>query len=205
MNNKPCALQPCDRVADYGRDICGTHRHRVSRGLDLHDESRVQSKRAMDQLWASLRPDMGDECIEWPGSRNGGGYGVATRNGTSIASRAVWIEVFGPIPDDMFVCHRCDNRPCVNPGHLFLGTTRDNCQDMHAKNRNADVRGVRNPQARLSEREVVEIRTAVAAGETCLAVASRYGVSKAHVSNIILGKRRASSPADLRDDLQAAS
>lgn len=191
MSGRACNLQPCHRSAVYGHDICATHRHRIKRGLDLHDESRVQSKAAMDALWGRLSSNMGPECIEWPGSLNGNGYGRTSRLGQVIASRAVWIEVFGPIADGLEVCHECDNPPCVNPGHLFLGTPRDNARDRDAKGRNADLNGVRNPQARLSAEQVAEIRAAVAAGETRVSVGLRYGVSKAHVSNIVLGKRRA--------------
>lgn len=63
-------------------------------------------------------------------------YGVFLVNGRSInAHRFAYQIAHGPVPDDMFVCHRCDNPPCVNPAHLFLGTHVDNMQDMISKGR----------------------------------------------------------------------
>ena len=78
-----------------------------------------------------------DPCIPWWGGVDKGtGYGYVYQHGhKTTASRFVWEECFGVIPDGLFVLHRCDNPPCVNPDHLFLGTPKDNTQDMVAKGR----------------------------------------------------------------------
>jgi hypothetical protein len=83
-------------------------------------------------------------CWEWDGYRNELGYGICVlRRQRWRAHRLAWAYVHGPIPDGMVICHRCDNPPCINPDHLFLGTHRDNTADMMRKGRNAYV----NPMA----------------------------------------------------------
>jgi hypothetical protein len=76
-------------------------------------------------------------CIEWPKyRRRRGGYGIRYHNGKNChAHRVAWEEVNGPIPEGMLVLHRCDNPPCVNTEHLFLGTNDDNMRDMISKRR----------------------------------------------------------------------
>lgn len=119
------------------------------------------------------------ECVEWWGSFNQKGYGILGRKGRQLrATRLVWEECFGPIPDDLCVLHRCDHPPCVNPEHLFLGTKGDNNRDAAAKSRS---RG----KARLTPEQVHAIRLS---DETQSALSRRFGISQASVSYIQLGK-----------------
>lgn len=78
-----------------------------------------------------------DECWPWTGGTDGKGYGLVNSapNGETRAHRAAWVHYCGPIPDGVYVLHRCDNPPCCNPRHLFLGTQQDNMNDMYAKGR----------------------------------------------------------------------
>lgn len=93
----------------------------------------------LQKFWCRVRPNLESGCLEWIGSTDGHGYGTLSARGLSRmpirAHRLAWFSCFGAIPATMNVLHRCDNPSCVNPDHLFLGTQKDNGQDMAAKGR----------------------------------------------------------------------
>lgn len=91
------------------------------------------------------------------------------------ASRGSWIVHNGPISRDIMVLHKCDNRRCVNPDHLFLGDGKDNMQDCSKKGR--INRGEDRPQAKLTETAVREARILYASGYGPNAIADKFGVS----------------------------
>lgn len=92
-----------------------------------------------NRFWPRVERRGPDECWLWTGKRNAKGYGVIGRNGRrTIATQISWELAQGsPVPAELLVCHSCDNPPCVNPAHLWLGTNSDNMRDMVAKGRNA--------------------------------------------------------------------
>ena len=89
------------------------------------------------RFWPKVDKAGPDDCWEWNASRQGtGAYGRIGVNGkVELAHRISYELMHGPIPDGLFVMHRCDNPPCVNPAHLSLGTRRDNMEDSMDKNR----------------------------------------------------------------------
>lgn len=141
----------------------------------------------MSRFDAKTRP-AANGCIEWTGAlRTGYGQFHLRRLSANIpAHRVSWIRHNGPIADGLFVCHACDNRRCVNPAHLFLGTAADNSADMVTKGRaNGCPRpGASNPRAKLLPVEVDAIRLSSA---SCRELSEAFGVSKSQIHRIKTG------------------
>lgn len=139
------------------------------------------------------------ECWEWLGSHNANGYGVYGKP-KRMAHRLSWEFYNGPIPSAMSVCHKCDNPPCVNPEHLFLGTQADNLRDMDSKGRRVspDNKGVNNPRAKLTQEQVQEIRKLYwtgrykpkqkAAPYDSKKLASMFGVARSTIRLVTCGR-----------------
>lgn len=124
-----------------------------------------------------------DGCWLWSGDDNGNGYGTFRSQGKlRYAHRTSWEMHFGPIPIGSLVCHHCDNRGCVNPRHLFVGSPHDNSRDMVAKGRVSW--GELRPLAKLTEADVIEILQSTA--RTC-DLAIRYGVSQTAIYRVRAG------------------
>lgn len=172
----------------------------------------------LERFWSQV--EKGEGCWQWTGGVDDDGYGTFSARGVEgrryqRAHRFSYWLATGRHPDDLMVCHRCDNPGCVRPDHLFLGTAADNNADMMAKGRqyfpegdehwthrrpDRVPRGFRRPaehvrhgeaapRARLTQAQVEEIRERYAAGDiTQRALAAEYGVSYQHISAIILRK-----------------
>jgi HNH endonuclease len=126
------------------------------------------------------------------GGWSSGGYGEIYESGKNRSAHVVSYEIHnGPVPPNKMVLHTCDNPWCVNPAHLFLGTQRENVQDMIAKVRSTigSFVGEKNGQATLTEVDVLEIKSLLEDGLAQREIAAAYGIDQSTVSNIKTGKR----------------
>ena len=143
-----------------------------------------------ERLWRRVDKSGGpDACWPYMGSRNSSGYGgLGGKDGST--HRAAHESENGPIPDGMSVCHRCDNPPCCNPAHLFLGTVLDNSRDMVSKGRSPDTRNERSGKAKLTNAQIEEIRERWGSGETLKSLAREFRVSSSYLTRVTQGTRR---------------
>jgi hypothetical protein len=161
-----------------------------ARFCSLACANEAQRTDLSDRFWAKVQKT--DTCWLWTGTLRPHGYGEMSigRRGFVRAHRLSWVLHHGPIPDEAWVLHRCDNTRCVNPDHLFLGTPKDNTQDMLHKGRHRPsfVRGEQNGRARLRRTQVQTIRTRYAAGALVATLAREYDVSEGAIQAIIQGR-----------------
>lgn len=145
-----------------------------------------------DRVWAKVQKQNG--CWPWTGSTTSDGYGRIYAGGGNGAPmlivrthRIAWESVNGPIPDGKKVLHRCDNPPCCNPDHLFLGTQADNIHDMYTKgrNRNTGPLGEASSAAKLTADQVRVIRSRTSS----MKLAEEFGISYRHLRQIKTGVR----------------
>lgn len=139
-----------------------------------------------EHFWANVEPLSPNECWIWKGSRPDGRYGRMKDHGVAVSAHRVSYELHhGPIPSEMQVLHKCDNPPCVNPNHLFIGTPLDNMQDKTKKGRAYTPKGKDNPSSRLDTEQVLDIRRRVREGEKQSHLGAEYGISQQTVSEIV--------------------
>lgn len=165
--------------------------------MKLAEAQRRVGEEQRAQAWAeSFHRGEADECWEWQGTRFKGpcDYG---RIGQGRAHVEMWERENGPVPEGLGVLHHCDNPPCVNPAHLYVGTALDNARDRKLRDRG--VKGQRVNTSKLNEDQVYEIRAARDAGEKQKKIADLYGITEAMVSLIARRKSWAWLPERKRE------
>lgn len=128
-----------------------------------------------------------DYCWNWNAAiYRASGYGrMHTCNKVQAAHRISWFLNVGVIPENMFVLHKCDNRICVNPDHLWLGTKQDNYDDMKAKGRERKALGSNSGNSKLNERDVLEIRRLYSVGMRACDIAIKFNMTKTTIGQIV--------------------
>lgn len=143
-----------------------------------------------ERFWKKVNRLSPDECWPWATKTTSRGYGAFNVGGKLIKSHRIAYRMCrGEIPAGMLVCHRCDNPLCCNPSHLFLGSGKDNIQDMIAKGRQVCLSGEDHGSSILSEEQVVKIRNDYASGSTQTEIAERHGVSRGAIGDVVARRR----------------
>lgn len=183
-----CVVDGCERKP-LAKSLCNIHYAR----LRVHGSATAPASRCrrgsgrVPVVDSSGGPDA---CWPWMGHRDSEGYGrYGGQRAHRIAARNAGMDISGK-----FVCHRCDNPPCCNPAHLFVGTALDNARDMVSKGRQSlgdsvpaesRRRGSQHPKHKIDEHDAKAIRDAHAAGASMYGLARTYGLSRPTVSAII--------------------
>lgn len=150
-----------------------------------------------EEFWKRIDIREEDECWSWKGAKlKRGGYGHLTiKNKTIRAHRLAYKYKKGIIPDGVDVLHHCDNPPCCNPQHLYLGGDAENTKDKWKRNRSnwqiqPRLKGAQHPGATLTDEQICLIRKEYEQGYKQKDIAFRYKITQAYVSKIVRWRSR---------------
>ncbi len=184
---KICSLEECSR-GHWAKSFCRKHYNRFLISGNPRVTSRVTSEMSNIDKLNFYSEEAPDGCIVWHGAKNVYGYGVIRINDKLLmAHRLSYTEHVCTIPVGMYVLHKCDNPPCVNHDHLFIGTQKDNIDDMISKGRN--LLGEKAPWSKLNNNDVADIRVLISNGVTQREVAEKYNIAQSTISFINTGAR----------------
>lgn len=183
---KQCEVDNCGNPHN-AKGFCNTHYGRLRRGGNPHIKSQIE-KTPTERFFESFEKLSTTDCWEWTSYKANFGYGKLRANGREVRAHRFSYEYFvGPIPNGLCVLHKCDNPPCVNPKHLYIGTKRDNARDMIERGRayQPPTQGEYNSQAKLHDGDIHVIRYLVECGLKQTHVANFLGISKHQVNSIV--------------------
>lgn len=140
----------------------------------------------LSRFWAKVAKGGPNDCWPWIGAKSGTGYGIGRLDSRYVPAHRVSFTIHnGEIPVGMYVCHHCDNPPCVNPAHLFAGTAKENMRDCVRKGR---FHGKR--PRKLTPDQEREIATSFANGANGAELGRRFGVGRHTVYKIFMRQRQ---------------
>lgn len=140
----------------------------------------------LEKFWNNIRKADANQCWVWRGGKDSNGYGILRFNGKTMRPhRLMWMLKNGKIPKGLGVLHKCDNRPCCNPSHLFLGTQAENVADAASKNRMDHV-----GQHKLSLHQISAMKKLLDQGLSQREIAIKFELHQSTVSRIKHQKRK---------------
>ncbi len=166
------------------RGLCDTHYKQHKRAGTLPERTRTAHMDISDRMEFLSEPVTESGCRIWTGTINAAGYGtISFKNKPNLAHRLSYELTYGEIPEGMKACHKCDTPSCINPNHLFLGTQRENLEDMARKKRGA----VGNDYNRsiLTDEDVRKIRCD---NRLQRVIAEEYGMKRTSIAAIKNGR-----------------
>lgn len=151
---------------------------------------RGRPANTVENFWAGVDKRGDNECWEWNRKRSPKGYGELDYHKKCWrAHRLAYALTYGEFDPKLYVCHRCDNPPCCNPKHLYLGTCRDNLIERNMKGRNVNQKGEAHSQAKYTEATVLKVRADYAKGVTLAKISELHNVKMRSVSDIVYRRR----------------
>jgi hypothetical protein len=198
------ALKPSDakRTGKFWNCICECGTERIVYGATIRSESskscgclkaekssiamkamRLRQSGSLHDRFFSRFVKLDNGCWQWRSHTDKDGYGVLPGDRQNTRAHRLSYEIhIGQIPDGLLICHHCDNPGCVNPKHLFAGTSKDNAQDALQKKRN--YVGCKNGRSKLTEENVKEIFNSILNGQQ---LANKFNVTRSTINNVRRG------------------